>query len=148
MRISKDLHVKRAILTFVIRPGTALRGGEESSLVQARFWPLLWLNRFQNNFEFCICFFPNLCYRVFIPVVESFSEPEVVCVTGLPARIALTSVPSFYLRTIPRPARPPATPAFKSPAARFSGTWLKAKQIQVLSICGIIPLSHAGPMQV
>jgi hypothetical protein len=54
-----------------------------------------------KDFEFCICVFPNLCYRVFIPVVEATytpSRPGEVCVTGLPARTASTFVPPFFAR--------------------------------------------------
>ena len=61
----------------------------------------------QINFEICICIFPNLCYGVYIPVMESLSKPEVVCVTGLPARTARPFVPSFSLgQQFPRQANP------------------------------------------
>ena len=47
---------------------------------------------FLENFEFCICILPNLCYRGFIPLDEAVEtaspESEAVCVTGLPARTA------------------------------------------------------------
>src|SRR5579862_8065916 len=52
-----------------------------------------------KNIEFCICIPRNLCYAVFIPVdemVETVSIlPEVVCVTGLPARTAKSSCRLF-----------------------------------------------------
>jgi hypothetical protein len=53
------------------------------------------------NFNFCICIEPNLCYGVYIPVIEATpnvaSELEVSCVTGLPARTARPFVPSFLV---------------------------------------------------
>jgi hypothetical protein len=32
-------------------------------------------SRVEVNFEFCICILPNLCYRVFIPVVRRLKPP-------------------------------------------------------------------------
>jgi hypothetical protein len=59
----------------------------------------------KNNFDFCICFLPNLCYGVYIPVKDAVElaalELEVSCVTGLPARTARPFVPSFFVPANP-----------------------------------------------
>jgi hypothetical protein len=70
----------------------------------ARDKSIAWRSR-KINFDFCICFPPNLCYGVYIPVKEAVEhtapELEVVCVTGLPARTARPFVPSFFARPAP-----------------------------------------------
>src|SRR5271157_6227060 len=66
------------------------------------------------NFDFCICFNPNLCYGVYIPVMErpiAASKLEVSCVTGLPARTAPTFVPSFFVPNLAWMTRAP--PGFR-----------------------------------
>ena len=96
----------------------------------------------QRNFEFCICIFLDLCYRVFIPVVEATetpSRPGEVCVTGLPARTAPTFVPSFFARRIP------VTPLFTFPSP-FRLTLAPAGRPSGSPIgLGQAPASKAGP---
>jgi hypothetical protein len=66
------------------------------------------LEKNNNNFDFCICIPLDLCYGVYIPVMEGLQSAllllEVVCVTGLPARTARTFVPSFFAGRCPHAA--------------------------------------------
>jgi len=57
-------------------------------------------NRFTHspkiNFDFCIAFFCIYAIVYLFRLWRRFSKPEVVCVTGLPARTARPFVPSFF----------------------------------------------------
>jgi hypothetical protein len=105
-----------------------------------------WICSRQKDFEFCICNSPNLCYRVFIPAVESDSKPEVVCVTGLPARTAPTFVPFFYLGAGALSQDPLISSAplrYCGPDLVIAATHLAGLSSPLTSIQSLLPMSNS-----
>ena len=70
------------------------------------------------NFDFCIAFFRIYAIVYLFRLWRRFSKPEVVCVTGLPARTARPFVPSFFFRPLSRRSPVSLPPALALPLPR------------------------------
>jgi hypothetical protein len=56
-------------LSRIILAISALFLREESRIMDSIYRKIIALQQTRKNFDFCICFQVNLCYRVFIPAV-------------------------------------------------------------------------------
>jgi len=72
------------------------------------------------NFDFCIAFFRIYAIVYLFRLWRWFSKPEVVCVTGLPARTARPFVPSFFSGRLSRLTPQSLSPLVPSPCFLFS----------------------------
>ncbi len=94
-----------------------------------------------KEFGILYCIFPNLCYRVFIPVVrvaKTTFELEVVCVTGLPARTAQSSCRLFFYAQFFAPHSSPASAVKFRRRSPFCSSF-KTNQIPYPLVCVTFP---------